>query len=166
MALKSYEAAARRKCGKFFLKTLHNPIQVDANTMNNLYDDDAIIHLYELLLNNPPNLTKRLEKASKSGRTQLTVTEFNGFLEQLGMLPQDIMSMNRIVGFVNGRKLLAIEEFKSILKDRPQVRVEWERKLLGKIKSIIKSSEVGSAEKLFELLDKDGSHTLEIGELK
>ena len=31
---------------------------------------------------------------------------------------------------------------------------------------IIKNSEVGSVEKLFELLDKDGSGSLEIGELR
>lgn len=41
------------------------------------------------------------------------------------MLPQDIMAMNRVVGFVSGRKHLNIEEFKEILQNRPQLRVQW-----------------------------------------
>ena len=56
------------------------------------------------------------------------------------MLPQDIMSMNRISGFTRGKKYLTIEEFKDILGNRPQMRVEWERKLILKIKAIIKHS--------------------------
>lgn len=79
-ALKSYEAAARRKCGKVFLKALHTPFDISSGTLNNLYDDDSVIHLYELLQNNPPSMVKRLEKANKSGTNQLTVFEFNYFL--------------------------------------------------------------------------------------
>jgi hypothetical protein len=44
-----------------------------------MYDDDATITLYELLESNPP--------------------------EKLRMLPQDIMSINRILGFVGKKQI-------------------------------------------------------------
>lgn len=36
-------------------------------------------------------------------------------LEELSMLPQDVMSMHRITSFAYGRKTLSFEEFKTIL---------------------------------------------------
>jgi hypothetical protein len=73
-SLKSYEAAARRKCGKMFLKALQNPqeMQMQSNT-ENLYDDDSIIKLYELLEANPPSLLKRLQAVDRNGDGRLSV---------------------------------------------------------------------------------------------
>lgn len=39
----------------------------------NLYDDDAIISLYELLKGNPPNLEKRFKNADKKGVGKLSI---------------------------------------------------------------------------------------------
>jgi hypothetical protein len=114
--LKSYEAAARRKCGKMFLKALQNPEkQLQAN-FNNLYDDDSIVRLYESLEGNPPSLLKRLQAVDRNGDGKLNSEEFTVFLERLRMLPQDVLALNRIVGFVSGRKHLSFEEFKDILQ--------------------------------------------------
>jgi hypothetical protein len=82
------------------------------------------------------------------------------------MLPQDIMSMHRIVGFVSGRKVLPIDEFKQILENRPQLRSQWEKKLIERIKGKIEGSEVGSVERLFELVDADGSGEITADELR
>lgn len=57
--IKVNEAAARRKCGQLFLKSLslaRSGESVVPSDEGNLFDDDAIINLYELLRNNPPNL--------------------------------------------------------------------------------------------------------------
>ena len=40
---------------------------------NNLYDDDAIISLYDLLKDNPPNLEKRFKNADRRGVGKLTI---------------------------------------------------------------------------------------------
>jgi hypothetical protein len=56
---KANEAAARRKCGQLFLKSLalaKSGEVVADGAEGNLFDDDAIINLYDLLRNNPPNL--------------------------------------------------------------------------------------------------------------
>ena len=58
-------------------------------------------------------------------------------LEELSMLPQDVMSMHRITGFSQGRKTLSLEEFKTILENRHKNRPMWEKKLLRKIKNIM-----------------------------
>ena len=42
----------------------------------NLFDDDAIINLYQLLRENPPNLEKRFKKADRKGKGKITVEEF------------------------------------------------------------------------------------------
>lgn len=78
-------------------------------SIDNLYDDDSILRLYELLEGNPPSLLKRLQAVDRNGDGKLTPEEFNTFLERLKMLPQDILALNRIVGFVSGRKHLAFE---------------------------------------------------------
>lgn len=76
---------------------------------NNLYDDDAIINLYDLLKDNPPNLEKRFKQADRRGVGKLNVEEYTKMLENLSMLPQDVMSMHRITGFAFGRKTLSLE---------------------------------------------------------
>jgi Ca2+-binding EF-hand superfamily protein len=44
--------------------------------------------------------------------------------------------------------------------------VQWEKKLILKLKQIIEASEVGSVEKLFELLDMDSSGSISLEELR
>ena len=61
-------------------------------------------------------------------------------LEDLSMLPQDVMSMHRITGFAFGRKTLSLEEFKTILENRHKNRPMWEKKLVRKLKNIILES--------------------------
>ena len=56
-----------------FLKALQNPDQKELGCTENLYDDDAVIKLYELLENNPPNLGKRLQSVNRKGDGKLTV---------------------------------------------------------------------------------------------
>lgn len=53
------------------------------------------------------------------------------------MLPQDILSMNRLVGFVSGRKHISFEEFTKMLQERPQLRNQWEKKLVRKVVAIV-----------------------------
>ena len=74
----------------------------------NLFDDDAIINMYDLLKNNPPNLEKRFKQADRRGAGKLNIEEFTKLLEGMSMLPQDVMSMHRITGFSKGRKTLSI----------------------------------------------------------
>ena len=69
-------------------------------------------------------------------------------LENLSMLPQDVMSMHRITGFAQGRKTLSLAEFKTILENRHKNRPMWEKQLVRKIKGIILSSGI-SLEKFF-----------------
>jgi hypothetical protein len=38
-----------------------------------MYDDDAIITLYELLESNPPSMLKRLDQADRNGDGKLTI---------------------------------------------------------------------------------------------
>lgn len=110
--IKTNEAAARRKCGQIFLKSLSlaksGEQVVSEQDENNLYDDDAIISLYDLLKDNPPNLEKRFKQADRRGTGKLNVEEFTKMLEGLSMLPQDVMSMHRITGFAFGRKTLSL----------------------------------------------------------
>lgn len=82
---------------------------------SNLFDDDAVINLYQSLKENPPNLEKRFKKADRRGTGKVTVEEFTMMMEDLSMLPQDVMSMHRITGFAYGRKALSFEEFKTLL---------------------------------------------------
>lgn len=161
-SLKSYEAAARRKCGKLFLKAVQNPEKQLRGNFDNLYDDDSILRLYELLEGNPPSLLKRLQAVDRNGDSKLSAEEFTTFLERLKMLPQDILALHRVVGFVSGRKHLSFDEFKEILEARPQLRVQWEKKLINKLKNIIQASEVGTVERLFQLLDVDGSDNVSL----
>jgi calcium-dependent protein kinase len=46
------------------------------------------------------------------------------------------------------------------------LRVQWEKKLIQKLKQIIEGSEVGSVEKLFKLLDVDESGSVTLEELR
>lgn len=55
--VKINEAAARRKCGKLFLKALSMSAKDGfSSEQANLYDDDSIISLYDLLASKLPNL--------------------------------------------------------------------------------------------------------------
>ncbi len=118
----------------------------------NLYDDDAIINLYELLKSNPPNLQKRFKQADRRGVGKLNIEEFTKLLENLSMLPQDVMSMHRITGFAFGRKTLSLEQFKTLLENRHKNRPMWEKQLIRKLKNIILSQGI-SLDQLFKLVD-------------
>ena len=80
-------------------------------------------------------------------------------LEDLSMLPQDVMSMHRITGFAYGRKTLSLTEFKTLLENRHKQRPMWEKNLIRKIKNIILGRNL-SLEKFFTLVDKDGNGTI------
>lgn len=80
-------------------------------------------------------------------------------LEQLSMLPQDVMSMHRITSFAYGRKALSFDEFKTILQSRHKNRPMWQKKLIKKMKQIITATNL-SIQKFFSLIDKDGSGTI------
>ena len=75
--------------------------------------------------------------ADKRGTKRLNIEEFTKMLEDLSMLPQDVISMHRITGFAQGRKTMTLEEFKTILENRHKNRPMWEKKLLRKIKNIM-----------------------------
>lgn len=118
-----------------------------------------------MLKDNPPNLEKRFKQADRRGVGKLNVEEFTKMLEGLSMLPQDVMSMHRITGFAFGRKTLSLEEFKTILENRHKNRPMWEKQLIRKMKTIILSQNI-SLDKLFSLIDEDGSGTIEASELR
>ena len=130
-----------------------------------MYDDDSIISLYNLLKNNPPNLQKRFQKADRRGVGKLNIDEFTQMLEQLSMLPQDVMSMHRITGFAFGRKFLTLQQFKTILENRHKNRPMWEKKLIRKIRNIIIENGL-SLDEFFTVMDKDGNGTIEATELR
>lgn len=74
--MKARQAAARRKCGQVFLKSLSQAQAGESQFKvedNNLFDDDAVINLYQLLKENPPNLEKRFKKADRKGKGKLKV---------------------------------------------------------------------------------------------
>lgn len=166
--IKVREAAARRKCGQLFLKSLslaQSGEEVPVEESGNLYDDDAIINMSALLRNNPPNLEKRFKIADRRGTGKLNIEEFTKLLEVLSMLPQDVMSMHRITGFAQGRKNISFEQFKTILENRRKSRPMWEKKLIRKIKSIILAQNI-SLDQFFTAIDTDQSGTVEASELR
>lgn len=136
-----------------------------ATSDDNLYDDDCIISLYNLLKGNPPNLETRFKNADKRGQNKLNIDEFTRMLEDLLMLPQDVMSMHRITGFAQGRKTLSLQEFKTILENRHKNRPMWEKKLLRKIKTIMIEKGL-NLQSFFTVMDKDGNGTIESNELR
>jgi len=88
--------------------------------LENMQDDDAIIVLFKALKGNPPPMRQRMRNADGDADEKLTQQEFCDFLKALKIGATDQQSLCRIAGFLNGRKLLGIEEWVQVLQDRPK----------------------------------------------
>ncbi len=102
-----------------------------------LTDDAAILRLIDRLRNNPPSLQKRLEEADRDKDGSISRLEFIGFLEELGVPDQDLMCLARVAGYTAGKKAVRIQDFKDILRARPQAREAEQKSLAAKIRKII-----------------------------
>lgn len=170
------EKSNRFKAGKLFLKALEDlkgqrilamdTKQIKAKGgIENLEDDDAIIKLYQALKKNPPGLLQRMREADSNGDSKLTQVEFTTFCEKLGLAPQDIHSLCRVAGFFDGKQQVGIEEFKSILEQRPKMREKWERYLFKRVIRAIKERNL-TVDQLFSLIDADNDKQVSPKELK
>ncbi|KAL4493478.1 hypothetical protein ABPG72_007486 [Tetrahymena utriculariae] len=135
------------------------------NEQESTSDDDAIIKLYQSLRNNPPPLIQRMQQADIDGDSRLTQTEFMLFLEKLRMSSKEIQSLCRVAGFMDGRKLLEIQDFKDILEERPRMRELWQKYLFRIMFDAFKSKGL-QAEQAFNLMDVDNHQMITPSEIR
>ena len=173
---KTLEKANRFKAGKLFLKALEDfkgqkVVVSDIKNikaqggLENLEDDAAIIKLYQSLKNNPPGLITRLKECDSNGDEQLTQVEFTTFCEKLKLKPQDIHSLCRVAGYFDGKQVVGIIEFKSILEQRPKMREKWERFLFKRVYRAIRERNL-TIDQVFTLIDVDNDKKVTPKELK
>jgi hypothetical protein len=82
-----------------------------AGGLENMQDDDSMISLLKALKGNPPPMKQRMTNVDGDSDGKVTQQEFSDFLKALKLSDQDVMSLSRIAGFLNGKKLLGIEEW-------------------------------------------------------
>ncbi|EGR27440.1 hypothetical protein IMG5_196230 [Ichthyophthirius multifiliis] len=177
--LKIENQMQRFKAGQIFLNALDNNNKGNNNNRGNnnnnqqkvdeelnIFDDDAIINLYKALKENPqPKFIQRLKDVDKDKDGFISQNEFVKFCNQLNLSNQDIVSLQRIVGFFDQKKSLGISEFKEILESRPKQRQIQEEILFKKILQCFQKDNI-SLEEVFIQLDQDNSGDISPQELK
>lgn len=99
-----------------------------------LTDDAALIRFLNTVeRNQPPSLYQRMLDADQAKTGSLTKSQFTKILKDLSMTPQDVMSLQRIAGFASGNKLIEIDEFVKIIKERGKTRQRVENDTSRKI---------------------------------
>ncbi|KAL4487131.1 hypothetical protein ABPG72_001583 [Tetrahymena utriculariae] len=169
--IKIEQKMQRFKTSQIFVKALSEAKrakgkkEVDNMNVEILQDDEAIIRMYIALKNNPPNFIQRLKEADKDGDNKLTQSEFVKYCSNLSLSSSDIGCLQRVAGFYQGKKLLGIAEFKTILENRPKQRQIWEEQLFKKVIDAINSKKI-PLDKFFEFLDTDGSGEISPSEMR
>ncbi|EAR84800.2 EF hand protein (macronuclear) [Tetrahymena thermophila SB210] len=169
--IKIEQKMQRFKTGQIFVKALSEAKrakgkkEVDNMNVEILQDDEAIIRMYMSLKNNPPNFIQRLKEVDKDGDNKITQSEFVKYCSNLSLSSSDIGCLQRVAGFYQGKKLLGIAEFKTILENRPKQRQIWEEQLFKKVIDSINSKKI-PLEKFFEFLDTDGSGEISPSEMR
>ena len=73
-----------------------------------------------------PGLHQRLRDAGEAGAETITKSQFIAFLSRIGMLPPDILSIQRIVGFIEAIDKLKIGDIMAKIMQRASLRQDTE----------------------------------------
>lgn len=163
----------RFKAGQMFLKVISErpqqkqPVRKEQGAYNqeNFQDDEAILKMLTALKDNPPLYVERLKSVDKDGDLKVTQSEFIEYCNRLKLTQIDTLSLCRICGFLDGKKLLGIKEFQEILQKRPAQRQASEEKLFQKIIDAFKAKNL-NIEQGFKIIDTDGSGELSQAEFR
>jgi hypothetical protein len=88
-----------------------------------LSDDEALMRMMQRIEQlGEPGLLQRLRDAGDAGTDTITKSQFIGFLTRIGLLPPDILSIQRIVGFIEAIEKLKIPDIMSKIMQRASLR--------------------------------------------
>lgn len=88
-----------------------------------LSDDEALMRMMQRIEQlGEPGLLQRLRDAGDAGTDTITKSQFIGFLTRIGLLPPDILSIQRIVGFIEAIERLKIPDIMSKIMQRASLR--------------------------------------------
>jgi hypothetical protein len=93
-----------------------------------LADDEALMRLMQKLQYlGDPGLQQRLRDAGDAALDSITKTQFIDFLRRvIGMMPQDILSVQRIVGFIENTEKLKVTDIMVKIMERAGKRQKTE----------------------------------------
>ncbi|CDW84796.1 ankyrin repeat [Stylonychia lemnae] len=171
--------ALRFKAGQIFLTTLEKggTMLNAANPAKNkkgdgdyyLEDDDALMRLLQRIQVLGYNLQQKLIEAGEpDGSGMITQTQFVNFLTKIGMTPNDILSIQRIVGFYEGGQpvhKLKITDIMMRIYERSKKRGQIEQETLQTLANEFRSKGYGIQE-AFQHLDDNRSGTITFAELQ
>ncbi len=83
----------------------------------------------------------------------------------LEMTPHDQQSILRVIGFMEGKQKVGIQEFISILEERPKMRELWETQLFQKLLNQIQQKGIDNG-RFFDLMDVNSDCSLSTIEFK
>lgn len=111
-----------------------------------------------------PGLLQRLRDAGDAGTDTITKSQFIGFLSRIGLLPPDILSIQRIVGFIEAIEKLKIPEIMSKIMQRASLRQDTEIATLKALAAEFKAKNY-SIKDAFDHLDTNTGGTITLAEL-
>ena len=111
-----------------------------------------------------PGLLQRLRDAGDAGTDTITKTQFIAFLTKIGMLPPDILSLQRIVGFIEVTEKLKIPDIMSKIMQRASLRQDTEIATLKALAAEFKAKNY-SIKDAFDHLDTNTGGTITLAEL-
>jgi Ca2+-binding EF-hand superfamily protein len=111
-----------------------------------------------------PGLEKRLRDAGDVASDSITLSQFSQFLTRLGMLPPDILSVQRIVGFYTVERMKIADIMLKIL-ERAGKRQQTEVQTLQGLAREFQQKEYTLAQ-AFQHLDTDGEGSVSAQELQ
>eukprot|EP00828_Plagiopyla_frontata_P042217 TRINITY_DN6246_c0_g1_i3.p1 TRINITY_DN6246_c0_g1~~TRINITY_DN6246_c0_g1_i3.p1 ORF type:complete len:634 (+),score=101.14 TRINITY_DN6246_c0_g1_i3:882-2783(+) len=171
------EKCLREKAGQLFLQAMSTQ-KVSANTnkleqqvsdtqIENMQDDESIVKMFLALKKNPKiSLKQRLIKADINGDKKLNQNEFNSFCKDLGLSPVDSYSLSKVAQLGDGkRQMIGIDEFISIIQERPKMREAWQKQLMKKLLGIIYQQNL-TVDRLFDLIDINNDKMVSKNELQ
>ena len=106
-----------------------------------------------------PGLQQRLKTFGDAFTDSITKSQFVNFLQKIGMLPTDIMSLQRIVGFCDGVDKLKISDIMAKIMERAEKRKMVEIDTLKTLANEFKSKGL-SIQDAFDKLDSNESGTV------
>lgn len=156
--------ALRQQAGRKFLELLDNISISNAGTISDpsLKDDHIVERLKELLSKKSISLINLLLKNDSNHDGFMSKSEFITALEEIGMMPQDIVALIRIAGYRPGVDRIPVAGFSEFLSKRSDDRKKEEYALFTKVLTAFNSKDKNLS-KVFAFLDanKDGVVTLD-----
>jgi Ca2+-binding EF-hand superfamily protein len=112
-----------------------------------------------------PGLEQRLRNAGDAATDSITLSQFSQFLTKIGMLPPDVLSIQRIVGFYQGQcERLKIADIMLKIMERASKRQKTEVDTLLALANDFKAKNYSIAD-AFAMLDTNDSGTITAKEL-